>query len=243
MRIVEAAILTSIGVGFVWVVWHLWQSRQAELRRAEQNEELAQLSRTMKGISHDLQNLLGLIHSHLSQASGIKPEDLQEFINDMERAARSASKLVEAARGSEAPMVSERSMEGITRLGVALMRTEAKDIHLLVDGDFRYRGTDLDAMRIVQNLLLNAVREARHVPHGHVTVRLDAESLRITNPIRRGLHLPASIWEPGMSLWGSTGVGLSVVRETATRIGLVVSHDVTEDEATFVLSPSATYRT
>jgi hypothetical protein len=134
-------------------------------------------------------------------------------------------------------------MEGITRLGVALMRSEAKGIELLVDGDFRYRGTDVDALRIVQNLLINAVREAQQVRLGKVTVRLDADSLRITNPIRKGLHLPASIWDPGVSLWGSTGVGLSVVRDTATRIGLAVSHDATEDEVTFVLSPIATYRT
>jgi len=243
MKIVEAAILTSIGIGFVWVLWLLWRSRQSELARAERNEDLAQLSQTMTGISHDLQNLINSIQNNLSLAATLKPEDLLDLIGDMERAAQSASKLVQAARSSTAPVPSVRSMEGITRLGVALMRSEGTGILLKVEGDFQYRGTDLDALRIVQNLLANAVREARGVPGGKVTVRLDQEALQITNPTRAGQALPAAIWEAGVSLWGSTGVGLSVVREAAERIGCAVTHDTADDHVTFMIRPVASYRT
>lgn len=239
---IEAAILTSIAVGFVWVLWHLWRSRQTELARAERNAELAQLSSTMTGISHDLQNLIGSIRNNLSLAATLRPDDLQDLIGDMERAATSASKLVQAARSSTTPAVSTRSIEGVTRLGVALLRGEGIGVVLQVDGDFQYRGNDLDALRIVQNLLFNAVREARHVRGGKVTVHLEDTALHITNPTRRGLALPSSIWEPGVSLSGSTGVGLTVVREAAQRIGCAITHESSDEQVSFVLRPLATYR-
>ncbi len=243
MRIVEAAILTSIAVGFVWIVWHLWKSRHTESVRASQNAELAQLSRTMTGISHDLQNLINSIQNNLPLAATLKADDLKVLIDDMERAARSASKLVEAARAPTTPLVSLRSMEGTARLGVALMRGEEVPVALQVEGDFEYRGSDTDALRIVQNLLLNAVREAKDVPGGKVIVRLDRESLRVTNSTRTGVALPASIWEPGVSFRGSSGVGLAVVREAAGRIGCAVSDDSCEGQVTFVLRPlEGTYR-
>ena len=70
MKHVEAAMLTMVVVGFVWVLWHLWRSRQTELLRAERNAELAQLSRTMEGIAHDealAQELMRFCQDNLSK--------------------------------------------------------------------------------------------------------------------------------------------------------------------------------
>lgn len=244
MRHVEAAMLTAVVVGFVWVLWHLWRSRQTELQRAERNAELAQLSRTMEGIAHDLQNLMGLITSNLSAASSLKSEDLRQMIEDVERAAWSASRLVEAARGATAPILSSRSVEGIVRLQVALMRREGVPVTLRVSGDFQYRGTDLDAQRVIQNLFANAAREAARFDEGKVIVDLDREALRVTNPVERGLALPASIWEHGVSFRGSSGTGLTVAREAASRIGLTVTDEQGDGQVTFVIRPTpGTYRT
>lgn len=244
MKHVEAAMLTMVVVGFVWVLWHLWRSRQTELLRAERNAELAQLSRTMEGIAHDLQNLMGLITGNLSSAPNLEAAALQQMIADVERAAWSASRLVEAARGATAPVLSSRSVEGIVRLQVALFRREGVRMVLDVKGDFQYRGTDIDAQRVVQNVLANAAREAQRFEDGRVRVDLDREALRVTNPIERGLALPSSIWEHGVSFRGSSGTGLAVVREAASRIGLTVTDVQGDDEITFVIRPTPpTYRT
>lgn len=235
MSLVEPAMLTLVAVGAAWMVWQLWRTRQAEIARAEHNAELAQLTRQMDGIAHDLTHLMSGISNNLALATVLKPEELQLMISDMERAANSASKLVEAARTSAVPIPSRRSIEGIVRLAVALHRKQGLRIELCVQGDFTHRGTDGDALRVLQNLLANAAREAES--GGLVEVSLDREALRITNPLRSGVTLPANLYERGVSGSGGSGVGLWIARELAERVGCTLDHVVGEGVVTFVLTP------
>ena len=129
------------------------------------------------------------------------------------------------------------SVEGIVRLAIALLRSQKTPIHLEVTGVLHYGGADIDALRVVQNLLVNAVREAARA-EGEVRVELADGVLRITNPVAHGV--PARLWEEGVSGASSTGLGLTIARDAARKIGWQLRHELDGSRVSFVVTPAPT---
>ena len=244
MNVFSPAVLTAAALLLVWITWWIWGQRQAAREQARREAELAKLTKTMHAISHDLGNLLSVMTVNL-QSAQVGPraseQELLELVDDVSRAASSATKLLEAVRGRQAAaeMGGTRSAEAVVRWAVAMVKRHYPLVGLAVHGDFEHRGSPDEAMRIVQNLLLNAVREATRSGSGTIDVSMDGGALRISNSVRDPATLDESIWEPGTSGEESSGLGLAIVRETAARIGWTVRHEVHGSRVTFIVEPDA----
>jgi signal transduction histidine kinase len=198
----------------------------------------------MNAIGHDLSNLLSSMTVGLKDAPNYPDEELLRLIDDVGQAASSAAKLLEAVRGRNAAVAQGglRSTETVARLGISLIRPEYPHFQFMMTGDFDHGGTTEDALRIVQNLLFNAVREAKSIGGKSmimIKVHVDDRSLRITNMVRDPALLDERIWQLGTSHHDSSGVGLASVREVAAQIGWSVRHEVVGNEVTFIVEPDS----
>jgi signal transduction histidine kinase len=234
----ELLAFTVFSLVLTGATWWAWKERQDALARAQANAELAALGVGVHGIAHDLQNLFTVIVSNLASVAHMTPEEQQQALRDVEAAARSACVLVQAMRGhGKGGQAHTGSVEGVTRLTVALLRGNGVPIDLCVEGDLPYTGEDADAVRLVQNLLFNAVREASHIPRARVRVEVDARGLRVANPVRDPSRLDARIYEDGVSHSGSTGKGLAIARRAAERLAWQLNHELRGNEVVFVVAP------
>lgn len=89
----------------------------------------------------------------------------------------------------------------------------------------------------MQNLLANAVREAA-AAGGEVRVDLADDVLRVTNPLAAGAAPPEGLWDEGVSGGGSTGLGLTIARDLAAKIGWRIRHETEGREVSFVVTPA-----
>ena len=229
------ALFASL-LGFA--IWWVWQQRELARKQAEMNAELARLGQTVRSVAHDLDNLFAIVLANLSSAESLPPHEMKEMLSDVERAATSASRLVRAMRGAKAAPHGMGSTEPILRLVVALLQ---RDVSIVVDvrGDMPFRGSDSDALRVIQNLLVNAMREAKTIPGSSIDVTLDRTELRITNEVRDPTFLTDHIYRPGVTGRGSSGLGLAIARDAAAAIGWSIRHEVSGGRVTFVVSPSS----
>jgi len=226
-----------------FAIWWVWQQRELARKQAEMNAELARLGQTVRSVAHDLDNLFAIVLANLSSASSLPPGEMKEMLSDVERAATSASRLVRTMRGTKRPEGAPASTEPILRLVVALMQRSDVPILLEVTGDLEFRGSDADALRVLQNLLVNAVREAATTPDRTVAIHLASASLRITNAVRDPTFLTDHIYRRGVSGSGSSGMGLAIARETASEIGWSLRHEIAGGRVTFILTPAPRART
>jgi signal transduction histidine kinase len=234
----ELLVFTAFALILAGSAWWTWKERQDALARAQASAELAALGVGVHSIAHDLQNLFTVIVSNLASVSQLSPDEQHEALRDVEAAARSASVLVQAMRGN-APNSPGRpgSAEGVVRLTVALLRGNGVPIDLQIDGDLTYMGQDADAVRLVQNLLFNAVREASHISRARVRVELDRRGLRVRNPVRDPSQLDSRIYEEGVSHSGSSGKGLAIARRAAEQLSWVLRHEVHGMDVVFYVEP------
>jgi signal transduction histidine kinase len=121
----------------------------------------------------------------------------------------------------------------------ALVQRTGVDVDLRLSGDLPFDGDDVDALRVVQNLMFNAARESRQHRDACVSVALHRGELRISNPCGADVVLDDSIYDAGTSHRGSTGLGLWSARDAARRLGWKVRHEVAEGRVTFVVVPHA----
>jgi signal transduction histidine kinase len=130
------------------------------------------------------------------------------------------------------------STEAVVRLAVALLRRKGANIRLRLEGDLSYSGPDVDAVRVVHNLLFNAVREIQRIGGGaSVRIELRASGLSIANPVRDEARLSEKMYTRGASGEGSTGLGLAITRESAARVGWCVRHELREGHVWFFVEP------
>ena len=233
----EVVLFTVFGLLLGGLAFWTWQQRQQAERQARMNEQLATMGKEVRSIAHDMNQLFSVILPNLQVARDASPDELPEVLRSIERAAETANTLVQALKGQQRSDATGRaSAEGIVRLAIALLRGQKTPIHLKVSGVLHYRGADIDALRVVQNLLFNAVREAARTG-GAVNVGLSDARLRVTNPIEGAP--PARLWDAGVSGRGSSGLGLSIAREAANKLGWRVHHEVAGSELTFVVTQAA----
>lgn len=243
MNVFSPAVLTAAALLIVWLTWWIWCQRQAARAHARREAEAAKHTRTMQAISHDLSNLLSVMTVNLQVAQAERPteDELLRLVDDVSRAATSATKLLEVVRGRQAAaaMGGIRSMEAVVRWMVSLIKRQYPHIELRTSGDFEHRGNIEDAARVIQNLLFNAVREAERAGNATVHVSVEPSSLRISNRVRDPARLDESIWDSGKSHQESSGLGLAIVRETAARLGWKARHEVDGDRITFIVEPES----
>jgi signal transduction histidine kinase len=231
-------LLSLSALFFTWVMYLVWVQRDAARMEAEREAEKAQLARRVSAVSHDLQNLLQIIAARVDAAPPSTDPAIARMVDEIERAVTSAYRLVDAARGKQTGRLGPGSAEGVVRLAVGLLRDGGAPMDLEVRGDLEYRGTLEDALQVVQNLLVNAVRETREIPGARVRVVLAERALRITNRVRDAGALTDAIWEEGTTGAGSTGLGLAIVRERAAGIGWSVRFELDADIVTFTVEPA-----
>lgn len=231
----EVALFTTFGLLLGTVAWWTWKQRLQAEKQAETSAELAGLGREVRGIAHDLSTLLTALGPNIRSAVESQEPD-SEALHDVERATEAAQSLLNVLRGKPRDASAPTSIEGIARFVAALLKRGFPEIYLSVDGDLCFLGTDGDALRVVQNLALNAIREASHIEGGQVLIRLSNGELRVTNPVRNPALLDAKIYEERVSHSGSSGLGLGIARAAAARIGWTLRHEVVGERVSFIVT-------
>jgi signal transduction histidine kinase len=191
-----------------------------------------QADETVDALAHDLQNLLTAMSMALPSTADVGAVDTASLVSDLDRSLSSAVKMVRAMRALyraelEEPATRD-SVEGMVRLAVALLRRKDGRVKLAVRGDFEFVGRRIDALRVIQNLLFNAQREAESIEGGYVRVELESNELRVSNPVRDPDALDGSIYARGRSLRGSSGLGLANAVAVAQTLGWKVDHVMQE---------------
>jgi signal transduction histidine kinase len=228
-------LFSAFGLLLGGLAFWMWQQRQQAERQARMNEQLATMGREVRSIAHDMNQLFSVILPNLQVARDASPDELPDVLRSIERAAETANTLLQALKGhARTDPKGRASAEGIVRLAIAMLRSQKTPIHLEIVGVLHYCGADIDALRVVQNLLFNAVREAAR-SEGEVHVELSDDMLRVTNPLDRAL--PARLWEAGVSGGSSSGLGLSIARDAASKLGWRVRHELNGKEVSFVVTP------
>lgn len=218
---------------FAWMLWRRWQLAE---QRALSNARLALLGEGVTDIAHDLQNMCTAINLNLMVDPDAQPDELHEVFADVRGSMESVASLVWAIRGAAKPRhVNGGSAGGIAHLLAAVLRRQHVRIEVEMIADFRFDGEYSDAFRVVENLLVNAVREARLIDSGRVVVTVDSSRITVSNPVRDPSRLDAAIYEPGVSDCGSSGRGLVIVRESAERLGWTVRHEVSGPQVSFLV--------
>jgi signal transduction histidine kinase len=230
----EVLVFTLFALLVGTMVWWMWQQREVARHHAQATAELAALGQSMRALAHDLRFSMDIIVATTERARTITPGGLPEVLGSLELAARSAAEMVGSMDGPAARR-KLASAEGVVHLGVITLRSLGVPIDLRVDGMIRFSGTEPTALRVVQNLLANAVHETSQIAGGRVRVEIGDGRLRITNPVRNPELLDDSIWREGVSHTGSEGLGLSATRQAAARVGWTVRHEVAERDVAFVV--------
>jgi signal transduction histidine kinase len=222
-------------------MWWTWRKRYAAELRAERADreasaraELADLGRAAHALAHDLGNLLALVHINASAAELLERQQAREALVQVKEAARSAYRMFEQWRGTGAPSSPESAAVLVTTLCGLLRRTGLR-VETRIEGAPRFDGNDADAVCALENLLLNAAREAIRAGQPEIQVAVTDAQIRITNPVRDAEHLDERIYEEGVSFEGSTGRGLTIARAAAERVGWRIFHAVSDDRVTFVI--------
>lgn len=220
MIAVYAVCAALLGVA----LWLVWRQRVASDERAASVAERAAVAEAVHAIAHDLDNLFAVMMANLSAAHRMPKNELEETLTDAEHAATAARSLARALRSQALPPVVDEPIAPIVRLLVALQRRRGGVVDLRVEGDLRFSGHAADAFRIVHNLLDNAVREARTIEEGKVVVSVGDAELSIVNPVRAPEHVATRLLESGAG--GTRGLGVSIARAAAERLGMKLEHAI-----------------
>jgi len=236
----EILIFTLFALLLGALVWWMWQQRELARRQSETTAELAALGKGIRALAHDLRLNLEMIVATTQRARLTTPGELPEVLGGLEQAARGAVELVRTLGGEpQAEAAQVASAEGVVRLGVILLRSAGVPLELHTTGTLRFLGPDSDALRVVQNLLSNAVREAAWIAGGHVRIEIGDGRLLISNPVRDPALLDDRIYQEGVSYAGSAGVGLSTATQAAARVGWSLRHEVRDGEVCFFVEERA----
>lgn len=237
-------VLSGFALIGAWAIWWTWRGRfEAEtiarhaLAEAESNRELADAGRAASDLAHDLGNLVAIMHLNVQQLDGQGRELAEDVVRDVQHACIAMYQVLEQWRGGRGQLAVPSSAVFLRTLSSLLGRT-GLDVALRIDTPLAHDGSDEDVVRVLENLLLNAGREAVRARDPHVEVEMTAEHIRISNRVRDPDRLDERIYEEGTSYEGSTGRGLAIARAAASRVGWRVGHAVDGDRVTFRVEPA-----
>lgn len=250
-------IFSAFALVLAIMAWWIWAQRQyarqqaeilkqqAELlqKQAAVNDRLTDLGRQLHAIAHDLFDLFTIVCMCCDSARRLSDEELKHTLDIVRAATDSAVLMLRAMLSAGRPDIQIDTvclidLEATLRLAATMMQRAGESrIDLSIKGDLRGRGSCGTALRVVQNLLGNALEEARHIPGAGVHVELCDGELRISNPVRDPSLLGEHIYEEGTSGTGSGGYGLPIARHCAALLGWSISHELAGDRVTFIVRP------
>lgn len=233
---IETLVLTLFGLVLGLAVWWSWRQRRIAQEQAAMREQLATVGKTVDAVAHDLARLVDVLAVNLDALGDAGPDEAREISAESGGMARAVRNLLDAVRGQSA-LVPQRqgSTDGILRMAVALHKRVKAPIDARYEGDLLFDGTEVDALRVIQNLLANAVRETEKLPGGRIEVVLREGALTITNPVLDPKSLDDRIYEWGVSRSGSSGTGLAASRELAAHLGWTIRHEVQGSSVAFIV--------
>ncbi len=236
-------VTSSFALLSAWAIWWTWRKRfEAEAvaeqarKEAHANRELADAGRAARDLAHDLGNLVAILHLNLQQLDWSEREKARETVRDVQLAALAVHRMFAAWRGGEQRGPDGSSAVLLTTLCGLVGRT-GLEIESRVHAPLPFRGSDEDVVRVLENLLLSAGREAIRAGDPRVEVEMSAEQLRIASRMRDPERLEERIYEQGESFEGSTGRGLTLARQAAGRVGWRLVHALGDDRVTFIVRP------
>jgi len=232
--------LTCVALFVGAALWFTWKRLQDARRQAEINLEQARVNlehtRRVEAVGHDLDNLFAMIFANVSVASRDSMGELRETLDEVLRATSSARTImIGLRRGPNWASAPLESAEGILRLLVALVGRTGASVRLECEGDLRSKGSHGAAVRLFENLLLNATREAKATGDSTVRVRLTKRAAFFTNQVLDPARLDESIYQRGVSRAGSSGMGLAIAMDAAKELGWTLRHEVVGREVTFIV--------
>ena len=237
-------VLSAFALTSAWAIWWTWRRRfEAEQRaagarlEAESNRELADAGRAASDLAHDLGNLIAILHLNLQQLDWHSREAARETVQDVQNASIAMYQVFEQWRGGAGQLELPSSALFLQTLASLLGRT-GLDVELRVESTLHYEGSDEDVVRVLENLLLNAGREAVRARDPHVAVEMTREHIRISNRVLEADQLEQRLGGDAVSQEGTTGRGLSIARSAAARVGWRIVHTVVDERVTFIVRPA-----
>ena len=237
-------VTSSFALLSAGAIWWSWRKRfeaeaLAESARLEarENRELADAGRSARALAHDLGNLVAILHLNLQQLDCSEQEKARETVEDVQRAALAVHRMFAGWRSGKTRASSGSSAVMLTTLCGLVSRTGI-EIESRVQGSLPFEGADEDVVRVLENLLLSAGREAIRAGDPRVEVNMSDDQLRVVSRIRDAERLDERIHEGGRSFQFSTGRGLELAREAASRVGWRLVHAVDDERVTFVVRPA-----
>jgi hypothetical protein len=237
----QVIVTSSFALLSAWAIWWTWQKRsEAERsaararREAQVNRELADAGRAARDLAHDLGNLVAILHINLNHVDWSERERARETVRDVQHAALSMYRILDSWRGKQRDAPPGSSAVHLTTLCDLVGRTGI-EIDTRVEEPLAFDGRDEDVVRVFENLLLSAGREAIRAGDPRVEVEMRADRLRIVSRIRDAERLEERIDEDDGSF--STGRGLELAREAAARVGWRIVHTVDDQRVALLVRP------
>lgn len=237
-------VLSSLAVSSAAAIWWTWRGRFVAERRADlaqkeasANRELADAGRAADDLAHDLGNLVAVLHLNLHVLDWSEREKAREAALDVQTAAFAVYRMFAAWRGERTESAAGSSAFLLTTLCSLVSRT---GIHIepRIEAPLAFEGVDEDVVRVLENLLITASREAIRAGEPHVDVEMSADALRIANRVLEPERLDERIEQQAAGPEGWTGRSVTIAREAAARVGWRIVHAVDEERMTFVVRPS-----
>lgn len=237
-------VLSSLALSSAAAIWWTWRRRFEAERRAEEaqrqasaNRELADAGRAADELAHDLGNLVAVLHVNLHDLDWSERERAREAVRDVQTAALAMYTMLSAWRGGEGAEVSGGSSALLLTTLCSLVGRTGIEIEPRVEAALPFDGSEDDVVRVLENLLITASREAIRAGQPRIDVRMSASELRIENRIRDPETLEERMLEVARGRQGWSARGSAIARAAAARVGWNIVHAVDAERMTFVVSP------
>lgn len=208
---------------------------RAELaqREASANLELANAGRAAHDLAHDLGNLVAILHLNLHDFEWNERENARAAVRDVQAAALAMYGMFAAWRGESARSAAGSSAFLLTTLCSLVSRTGVT-VEPRIEAPLAFEGADDDVVRVLENLLITACRQAIRAGDPRVHVEMSAGELRISTRLpERPEEQPSAEARAGRAARGVT-----IARQAAARVGWRIVQTVDDERTTFVVRPA-----
>jgi len=236
MTFLHSLLLAAFALGAATSIFWMWRMRWAAERRVSEQSFLVEIGRNADDLAHDLSHLVGLIQLNLFVADVGDPQQQREILEDLKESSTMLYSMFRELRGRR---VSDRAVatpERSLRTLAQLVERTGVVVALRVEASLAHGGAPLTFLRLIENLILNAAREATLAGESRVDVFMNESRLEVGNRLRDEPHPREAVVASSPGREGSPGRGLAIARASARAMGHVLSHHVDEDYLVFVVA-------